>query len=159
MEDFKNPLKSKTVIFGLLQITVAICALLLADGWIQTHPRAVTAIGLVSGIATIVLRFLTTAPIAWPSEPASPERLYREIPANTELRAGDQRARLESKHDDGSDCHHQLSESARPGRLSLVDALCLPASLGTNRARELGTAHFEFVEAMGPIWSRGSARK
>lgn len=90
MEDFKNPLKSKTVIFGLLQITVAICALLLADGWIQTHPRAVTAIGLLSGIATIVLRFLTTAPIAWPSEPAVPGRVYRQIPANTQLRAGDE---------------------------------------------------------------------
>lgn len=90
MEDFKNPLKSKTVIFGLLQITVAICALLLADGWIQTHPRAVTAIGLVSGIATIVLRFLTTAPIAWPSEPAVPGTVYRHIPANTELRSGDE---------------------------------------------------------------------
>lgn len=101
MEDFKNPLKSKTVIFGLLQITVAICALLLADGWIQTHPRAVTAIGLVSGIATIILRFLTTGPIAWTDEQRRLEiegnsatrwysQQYRTIPANTKLRAGDE---------------------------------------------------------------------
>jgi hypothetical protein len=98
--EFKTPMRSKTVIFGLLQITVAVCAVLLADGWIQSHPRAISAIGIVSGIATIVLRFLTTGPIAWPDE----QRLdingnsrttwyfqqYREIPPNTELRSGDE---------------------------------------------------------------------
>lgn len=84
--EFKTPMKSKTVIFGLLQITVAVCAVLLADGWIQTHPRAISAIGIVSGIATIVLRFLTTGPIAWPDESVE----YRVIPPNNVLRFGDE---------------------------------------------------------------------
>ena len=105
--EFKTPMKSKTVIFGLLQITVAVCAVLLADGWIQTHPRAISAIGIVSGIATIVLRFLTTGPIAWPDEQRldidGPQRTtwyfqrYRALSEGSTLQSGDEWAMAGAK--------------------------------------------------------------
>ena len=61
----KNPVKSKLNILGALQLTVSLCALLAGSELIQQYPKAVAVIGMISGAATIVLRFRTSLPISF----------------------------------------------------------------------------------------------
>ena len=75
--DGKNPVFSKTIIFGLLQLVIGFCALLEGNDWIKQHPQAVAVAGIVSGFAVMILRFLTSVPLQWP--PAAPEIDYRMV--------------------------------------------------------------------------------
>lgn len=61
----KNPLRSKTVVFGVLQLIGGIALLLIDNDLIKEHPQAVAIATQVSGVVTIALRFLTNAPIKW----------------------------------------------------------------------------------------------
>jgi len=61
----KNPLTSKLNILGMLQVASSVLALLAGSEVIQQYPNAVAAIGVLSGVVTIVLRFKTIGPISW----------------------------------------------------------------------------------------------
>lgn len=63
--DGKNPVFSKTIVFGLLQLVIGFCALLEGNDWIKQHPQAVAVAGIVSGFAVMILRFLTSVPLQW----------------------------------------------------------------------------------------------
>lgn len=61
----KSPLTSKTNMLGMLQVASSVLALLAGSEVIQQYPKAVAAIIGVSGVVTIVLRFMTSVPISW----------------------------------------------------------------------------------------------
>lgn len=61
----KNPLRSKTIVFGVLQLIGGVALLLVDNDLIKQHPQVVAIATQVSGVVTIALRFLTNAPIRW----------------------------------------------------------------------------------------------
>lgn len=61
----KNPLTSKLNLLGALQLVVSVCALLGGSELIQQYPKAVAVVAGISGVVTIVLRFMTSVPISW----------------------------------------------------------------------------------------------
>ena len=63
--DPKNPLTSKLNILGMLQVASSVLALLVGSEVIQQYPKAVAVLVGVSGVVTIVLRFMTSVPISW----------------------------------------------------------------------------------------------
>lgn len=64
-EKGKNIWKSKTLVFGVLQLVSGIALLCVNNDLVKQHPSAVAAATSVSGLVTILLRFLTDAPIKW----------------------------------------------------------------------------------------------
>lgn len=61
----KNPLTSKLNILGALQLAASVCALLGGSELIQQYPKAVAVIAGISGVVTIVLRFMTSLPVSF----------------------------------------------------------------------------------------------
>lgn len=59
----KRPSKSKTIHLGVIVTAISVCGLLIGEEWIQDYPIAVAALGVTSGILTIILRLYTKEPI------------------------------------------------------------------------------------------------
>jgi hypothetical protein len=51
--------QSKAVWLGIFVLILSILSFLQGEAWIQEYPTAVTVIGTVVGVLTIVIRFLT----------------------------------------------------------------------------------------------------
>jgi hypothetical protein len=55
----KKWFESKTVWIGLMTFILSTLTLLEGQDWIQNYPNAVSAVGIIIGILTIVVRYLT----------------------------------------------------------------------------------------------------
>ena len=55
----KPAIKSKTYWFALLTFLVSLGGLLQGQEWMQQYPAAVSVIGMVVGVVTFLLRFVT----------------------------------------------------------------------------------------------------
>lgn len=64
-EKGKKIWKSKTLVFGGLQLISGIALLCVNNDLVKQHPGVVAVATSVSGLVTILLRFLTDAPIKW----------------------------------------------------------------------------------------------
>jgi hypothetical protein len=60
----KSPLKSKTVWFNLLTLAAGVCAYVAGSPVMQDYTTVIPIFVAVQGAINIVLRFVTTEPIA-----------------------------------------------------------------------------------------------
>lgn len=60
----KKLLASKTIWLGILTTLISILGLIGGEAWIQEYPQVVSGIGFVGGVLVLVLRWVTTIPLA-----------------------------------------------------------------------------------------------
>ena len=63
MNNAKSRWASKTVWLGVAMTAVSVLGLMAGEGWIQEYPAVVSALGLVAGILTVLVRHFTSQPL------------------------------------------------------------------------------------------------
>lgn len=61
----KKAWMSKTNLLGVLQLIFGMLSMCAEDPFVSQYPHVVSGLVAVSGVLTIVLRFLTTTKIEW----------------------------------------------------------------------------------------------
>lgn len=64
----KNPWKSKTNWLGILQLISGFSLLVIDNDLVKQYPKIVSMFIMVNGMATLLIRAVTTLPIGWTEE-------------------------------------------------------------------------------------------
>jgi len=65
----KNPWKSKVNWLGALQLISGFSLLVIDNDLVKEYPKVVSVFIMVNGLATLLIRAVTTLPIGWNEEP------------------------------------------------------------------------------------------
>ena len=65
----KNPFLSKTNWLGVLQFISGFSLLVIDNDLVKEYPKVVSVFIMVNGLATLLIRAVTTLPIGWNEEP------------------------------------------------------------------------------------------